>query len=323
MSDPQPLPLGYPTESDEGRSSLQATAMTAPSVAPNTSRPEANGPHGGPRISQRRLADIFAQLSERDMDILRSVDRYRFLSSRQIEALHFTGHASPESAQRTCRRVLARLRDYRVLGILDRRIGGIRAGSEGLVYFMDTAGDRILRQGEPGRSRRRFDEPSARFLDHTLAIVDVAVELTKEMGQRGGEVVRIDPELHGRRHYQGVYGTEQVVRPDLYVELAARPDDDEVHAFFVEIDLGNEALPTLLAKCQAYEDYRASGIEQTEYGGFPRIVWAMDAFKPATAERRQRALREALNARQQTPADYRIHRLADTARSMADEVCHG
>lgn len=323
MSDPKPLPLGYPTESDEGRSSLQVTAMTAPSVALNTSRPEANAPHGGPRISQRRLAEIFAQLSERDMDILRSVDRYRFLSSRQIEALHFTGHASPESAQRTCRRVLARLRDYRVLGILDRRIGGIRAGSEGLVYFMDTAGDRILRQGEPGRSRRRFDEPSARFLDHTLAIVDVAVELTKEMRHRGGEVVRIDPELHARRHYQGVYGTEQVVRPDLYVELAARPDDDEVHAFFVEIDLGNEALPTLLSKCQAYEDYRASGIEQTEYGGFPRIVWAMDAFKPATAERRQRALREALSARQQTPDGYRIYRLADTAKSMTAEVCHG
>lgn len=323
MSNTQSLPFGYPTESDEGRSSLQVSDSAAPSMAPNTSRPEATGPHAGPRISQRRLAEIFAQLSERDLDILRSVDRYRFLSSRQIEALHFMGHASPESAQRTCRRVLARLRNCRVLGVLDRRIGGIRAGSEGLVYFMDTVGDRILRQGDPGRSRRRFDEPSARFLDHTLAIVDVAVELTKEMRQRGGEVVRIDPELHARRHYQGLYGTEHVVRPDLYVELAARPGDDEVHAFFVEVDLGNEALPTLLAKCQAYEDYRASGIEQADYGGFPRIVWAMDAFKSVTVERRQRALREALNARQQTPAGYRIHRLADTAKCMAEEVCHG
>ena len=38
------------------------------------------------------------------------------------------------------RRVLGRLVQARVLGTLERRIGGVRAGSQGLVFFLDVAG---------------------------------------------------------------------------------------------------------------------------------------------------------------------------------------
>ena len=36
---------------------------------------------------------------------------------------------------------------------------------------------------------------------------------------------------------------------------------------------GSQHLPTLLAKCQAYEDYYRTGAEQRTQGVFPRVCW--------------------------------------------------
>src|SRR5665647_1614795 len=48
-------------------------------------------------------------LSERDMCVIGNIDRYRYLSARQIEELHFFDHASSLTGARACRRVLERL----------------------------------------------------------------------------------------------------------------------------------------------------------------------------------------------------------------------
>ncbi|GAA1344258.1 replication-relaxation family protein [Arthrobacter roseus] len=323
MSDTTPLPTDYPTESNREQTNTLASAKRAATGATNTVALPSTGSHTGPRISNRRLEDIRAGLSDRDLAMLASVERYRFLSARHLQALHFTDHASTESASRTCRRVLARLRRLRILGVLDRRIGGIRAGSEGLVYYVDTAGDRIQRDGAQARRRRRFDEPSARFLDHTLAIADMAIAVREAAQSHGAEVVKIDPEHHATRTYQDGYGVPQVLRPDLYIELAASVGDDEVSVFFIEVDLGHESLPTLLGKSLAYEEYRATGSEQRQYGGFPQVIWAMDAHRETTALRRRKALGDAIERNSRTAASlYRILALPDTADALVQGLCH-
>lgn len=324
MTSKDALPIGYPFASKPENASSQVEGESMPLVAPNTGASASIGTHAAPRVTQRRLRAIEARLSDRDLAVLSSVGRFRFLTAEHIEAMHFSDHASVESGGRTCRRVLVRLRRERVLGVLNRRVGGVRAGSQGLVYFVDTVGERIQRQGEAIRRGSRFPEPSARFLDHTLVIADVAVGIKATADALGAEVVHVAPEKEARRQYTDRLGGAQVLRPDLYVELAARPGDEDVQAFFVEVDLGHESLPTVLRKCQQYEAYDQTGIEQRDFGGFPRVIWAMGAYRPDIAERRREALQMALKRGVRlTPELYRVTAVEEVAARLVQEVRHG
>ena len=88
-------------------------------------------------LGRRGLADLSASLSDRDRQIVRAVDRFRFLTTPQIEQLFFTGHGSAVASTRAARRTLERLTEERVLHRLDRRIGGLRAGSASFVYGLN------------------------------------------------------------------------------------------------------------------------------------------------------------------------------------------
>ena len=211
---------------------------------------------------------------------------------RQIQALHFANLAST-SARRTTKRVVARLRALRVLGSLKQRVGGVRAGSHGLVHFVDVAGDRILRN-RSGREARRIYEPSARFLNHRLAIADAHIALI--IADRGGEIDLVESAVEPAawRTFTAIGATRRTLKPDLYAETATA--DDLVHAWFIEIDLGTEHIPTLLTKCREYEAYRQTGIEQDRHGSFPLVVWSITHPDPAKAERRRQALASAITA---------------------------
>jgi len=126
----------------------------------------------------------------------------RLMSARQIQAIHFPDaeHGNEQAATRARQRVLARLTQERLLIRLDRRVGGVRAGSAGFVLALGPVGQRIL----AGGGRRRSYEPTLRFFDHTLAVaqlVDRARRARKEAAPTrtgvgsGGR--------HGRRHCFG------------------------------------------------------------------------------------------------------------------------
>src|SRR5688500_6435940 len=108
-------------------------------------------------IGQRGLK---YELSERDIAVIRAVLDHRFLTARQIEQLHFSDHATAEAAARICRRVLARLTRDRFLARLERRVGGVRAGSASYVYALGSSGGTLL-----DGTRNRVTEPSSLFLD--------------------------------------------------------------------------------------------------------------------------------------------------------------
>src|SRR5207302_5513936 len=95
-------------------------------------------------LGRRGLTQLRQRLSERDLAILRSVADHRFLTARQVEALHFADHATQLAAARVCRRVLARLIDQRLLARLQRRFGGVRAGSASFVYALGPVGGRLI-----------------------------------------------------------------------------------------------------------------------------------------------------------------------------------
>lgn len=318
------LPVDLPTGSPATPVTPQATAQTDEVVAgkeptgigsfstPRRSE-QVKGVHSSPRISAKHLEKIAASLSVRDWSILGAAGVYRFLTARQLTMMFFHDHASDASAARTARRVLSRLRSLRILGVVERRIGGIRAGSEGIVYYLDTAGERLHRNATGSTTRKRFEEPSARFMDHTLAITNLAAELHHHGRVSGAEIVSLTPEP--RRSYTAPHGGTGRLAPDLAIELAAQHGAETISAFFIEIDLGHESLPTLINKALTYEQYRASGEEQRQYGGFPRIVWVMDSPKSATTQRRIEALSRALEEHPQIP--HHLHTIITTNHAAA------
>lgn len=253
------------------------------------------------RLQPRDVSELASWLSDRDMAVLQSVSDHQFLTVRQIEALHFGDHA-PTSASRIARRTMAKLRDYGALGTLERRIGGIRAGSAGLIHYLDSVGDQLL-HGRSGRgARRRKVEPSSRFVNHRLAVANAHVVLVEADRRQTLELVSCTVEPAAWRRYTGLGGARLILKTDLAADTAVPPGNELVHGWFVEVDLGHEGIQTLLKKCRDYEAYRRSGVEQERSGSFPVVIWSMTHTDEEKAERRRLALRAAIDADQALPS---------------------
>jgi len=235
------------------------------------------------RIALDRLTQL---LSDRDLAVIDSVARYRCLTGAQIERLHFLDHATKDTAARTRRRVLERLAAGRFIDQLPRQIGGVRAGSSGLVFVLGPTGYRVL-HGEPRRSGAPRDGgPSTTFVAHTIAVAEVGVRLSSARGTNDVEDVTIETEPACWRTYQrGLAGTE-TLKPDLYVEITTAEFEDK---WFVEVDRATESLTAIGIKCKTYVDYYRTGIEQSRSEVFPKVLWSVPT------ERRANQLRDTIS----------------------------
>ena len=163
--------------------------------------------------------------------------------------------------------MLARLTEASILWRLERRIGGVRAGSSSYVYGVAPFGYRILHHEGDARVRRH--EPSATFLDHTLAVAQVVVDLQTRSRTTNLDVEEVQTEpACWRRFTLGLEGA-QTLKPDLYLSL--RSGDFE-YQWFVEVDLATHSIASVVRKCWVYHRYWASGIEQDRSGLFPRML---------------------------------------------------
>ncbi|WP_460827941.1 replication-relaxation family protein [Nostocoides australiense] len=230
--------------------------------------PERTGRTG--RIGSVGLERIREGLSDRDWQIVRLVSSHRYLTTRQVEGFCFSGHASDLTAARVCRRVLKRLKEQRVIEPLERRIGGVRAGSASFVWQLGPVAHRLLNAS----TRKRSFEPSALFLGHSLAVADADLALVR--ADRAGALTldHAETEPDCWRPYSGLGGSREVLKPDLYVVTVDPDDPDYELRWFIEVDCGTENPKRLLMKCQRYLDYAGTGFEQ-QSGGFPLVVWAM------------------------------------------------
>ncbi|WP_396910324.1 replication-relaxation family protein [Mycolicibacterium sp.] len=210
-------------------------------------------------------------LSERDLTVLRLLLRFRLLTTRQLQRLVMTD-GSPVTRDRRMRAVLQRLRRIGVVRPLERHIGGIRAGSEGTVYRLTTAGMRALNHSDGTQRRRIGGEPGERYVRHILAVSELYVQLTEHTRESADEVLAFDAEPTSWRSYASAYGGTLTLRPDAFVRCAS---GDYEQASFVEVDLATESPATVGRKCRAYSTYARSGTEQRRIGTFPRVVWVV------------------------------------------------
>ncbi len=246
-----------------------------------------------PRLTAAGLERLRRELSPRDWAVLRDVDRCRLMTGRQLQLLHV---GEGETAARAARRLLARLTRHGLLARLERRIGGLRAGSAGYVYGLGPAGVRLV---HPGRPRRRLREVRDGFLAHTLALAELYLQLRQAEQQGRLELLKLETEPRAwRRLADGDW-----LKPDLHVVIGL--GEEALHAF-VELDLGSEHSPALFAKLRQYERaYRG------EVGGdrvFPRVVWLVPD------ERRAAQLRRLLQSPRLTTD---LHAVARHAEALA------
>lgn len=174
-----------------------------------------------------------------------------------------------------------------MLRTLDRRIGGVRAGSSGNVWFVGAAGERVLNALAPTktRSRSNYGEPSRHFVEHTLAVAEAAVQAI-EASRRGAlELLLLEAEPTSWQQSLSAQGTMQWLKPDLHLITAS---DEFEHHWFIEIDLATEHLPVIVRQCQAYQRFRASGAYQAAHGLFPAVLWVVPG------EARKAAVRSAV-----------------------------
>ncbi|MCL5734750.1 MAG: replication-relaxation family protein [Actinobacteria bacterium] len=239
------------------------------------------------RVGRRQLESIRESLADRDVEIVETVAIHRFLTTRQICRFHFTDKLTKTAALRSANRCLVKLRDLRILVSLDRRIGGVRAGSGSFVWGLGQIGARLLheaKRAEEAPARYREHEPSTTFLKHTLAVAEVALRLSEAANGARFAIIDIQREPACWRAYNGSGGGTLRIKPDLAVVSAT--EDFEDHWFF-EIDLATEPPSRVVRTCLSYQDYHRSGNEQRRLGLFPAVVWiAPTARRKETIESR-------------------------------------
>lgn len=219
------------------------------------------------RVTGAAVQRIAAGLSERDRAILADVGRVRVLTGRQVERLHFAELAG-RHRDRTRRRVLERLTSLQLLATLERRIGGVRAGSAGLVFALGPAGQRLLdletSYGVNGRVRQP-GTPTERFLAHNLVVAELYVTLVETA--RIGDLVLVDFRAEPGCWWRDSEG--EWIKPDAFVVISSGDVED---AYAVEVDQATESVPTLRRKLMVYLNLAATEERGPGGGPLPRVL---------------------------------------------------
>ncbi len=258
-------PTARPGASSQSRQTTKAGAASA-----GFSTPKGSVSSQSLYLTTDRLHRIASEMRERDRQLLEFVHDSRFATGQQlVRAFWQTAH--PMSSQaRAGRRTLKRLTDWRVLETLPRRIGGIRTGSDGLVYRVGRAGVRLL--ASRGIHGPRVEAPGTLHLAHTLETTELALRL-REAHQAGElEVIETQQEPICWRSYPSVGGVQRSLKPDLFIRVGAGTLEDR---WMIEVDLASESGRTIARKTARYLEHFRSGREQRQHGTYPRVLWAV------------------------------------------------
>lgn len=238
----------------------------------------------GHYVTASRLASLERSLVSRERAIIEMLDSLRVATTEQVRRMHFAD-LTTASAARQAPRTMRRLSELRVVTLLERRIGGVRAGSAAAVWGLDLAGQKLASACGPagGQTTRRPWTPGLAFIAHRLAITEVAVTLAEASRLRACEVLQFEAEPRSWRRFPVVAGGSAYLKPDAFARVAV---GDYERGSFIEIDRATESTGTVARKLTAYRRYWEAGREQERRGYFPKVVIAVPtrSRKSALAE---------------------------------------
>jgi hypothetical protein len=260
----------------------------------------------GQRTTWRQAEELKARLGDRDWQILHSLQCSRVLTGLQLTRLRFYD-LSPDSQDRTRRRVMERLAGWQVVTRLDRVIGGVRAGSTGWIYSLGPVGQRLLllEALERGQTRiRKPWTPSPLFLAHSLAISEIYVQLVE--ATRHGDVRLTSFDAEPNSWWPD--GLGGFLKPDAFVVLSGPRFDELV---WLEVDRATESLPTVRRQLTAYLGFVTRG-QFGPSGVTPQVVLSTPNARRAADIR---ALIESLNSSNKL---FRVAEATGTVRLLID-----
>jgi len=251
----------------------------------------------GKYLPKRRLEELDRILSAKDKAILCSLQNCRYLTTGQIWRLHYIDCVNPTAGQRAANWGTAKLRSYGLIEILDRRVGGVRAGSAAYVFTLTESGFYFLNLNNPDFApRKRTIEPSLNFMKHTLEVSEAYVKLIEICEEQQIKLVKTEMEPECWRPYTNEDGKIASMKPDMYaITVNGRFED----SWFIEVDMGTQSPSVLLDKCRRYLHYFRSGIEQNKNGVFPLVVWIVQN------ESRLEKLWQYINDCREIPESYK------------------
>ena len=231
-------------------------------------------------LTVARLELIRQDLTDRDK-------RLRYMKTDQIRRVFYPeGDRSLHACKVAAFKNLNRLQSLGLITHLEKRIGGVRAGSKGMIWHITEAGARLLYLGtEMQNARKRQLEPTPTFLCHTIAVTETFVQIVEIC--RDDPVMklsRIEVEPDCWREYQK-NGKTVSLRPDLYAKTVTGDFFDHL---FIEMDLDTESPSAIVEKCRRYLEYYQTGKEQKTTGAFPLVLWI------APNENRKARMKEAI-----------------------------
>lgn len=214
-------------------------------------------------------AALAARLTLRDRWIIRMLHEHRVLTSSQITALAFP---SSRSARQ-------RLRELYCWSVLDRFQPLITLGTAPMHYVLAPVGAAVL-AAEDGLSIKDLGYQHERAigiahslrLAHTIGVNDWFTALVHRARHDNSMTLAAWwSETRCARHFG------DLTKPDAYGRWTAHGHEIE---FFLEYDLGTEALDKLAGKLHGYATLAAATGVTT-----PLLIWLPTAFREATARR--------------------------------------
>ncbi|GIH06641.1 hypothetical protein Rhe02_47080 [Rhizocola hellebori] len=214
-------------------------------------------------VTARKLIELERSLSPRETNVLSTLARVRLATSTQLERLHFT-----DITPRQARQILTQMVARRLVLRLPRTVGGVRAGSSGFVYAMDTAGARLAMPQYPWQ--RRPWSVGLPFLAHSLGVTELFVRLAEAERLRTLVMQSFVGEPACWRSFAGLGGARTTLKPDAFLVTLLPGFEDR---WFIELDRATESPATVARKCDLYRRYWQSGTEQARSDIFPRVLW--------------------------------------------------
>lgn len=245
----------------------------------------------------RALKPVAFVLTDRDLAILRAVNRYRYLRTGQIKRLVFPENTTEQSARR-------RLKYLFHNGYLGRVMPFVRIGdgSSETAYYLDRAGRDILSQaGEEIASYAVGSQVKHQFLDHALDISEFRVHLELALAEHASvEIHRFTADFELKTHTADAIGKRRyrlfdevahpvtrgtyVVYPDALIVLKGKGSLEQYQRlYFVEIDRGTETLNVIKDKVIGYSLYLKQNVF-AKFGKFTTFVVLLQTNSAKRAE---------------------------------------
>lgn len=215
-------------------------------------------------------------MKDRDIDIIRTIYKYRALTSDQIERLLFVEPGKPKPKNSRCNVRLQALFHHEFI-FRDEQPRKVHEGRKPLIYFLDKRGAEFLAELD-GRDvseiewKPSYNDVKSDFLDHTLATNDVRVDIALACQLKGYQLINWIDEttLRSDETREYVYldtgrGTKQrfALVPDGYFTIEA--DGGRFHTL-LEIDMGTQSGTVIKRKVRSYLHFEKSGRYKAKYG---------------------------------------------------------